>query len=94
MSKALGADFSFNADLGRVTFHQVQIAMQTIGRNQTSGRGRGGVGGYTLWHQKCAQYVTRVGQRVPCDRPCTGFYCEKHGGGWVLPQSHAIGQEP
>ena len=40
---------------------------------------RGGVRGYTPWQGKCAQYVTKGGQRVPCDRPCKGYYCEKHG---------------
>ena len=44
-------------------------------------RKRGGVRGYTPWQGKCAQYVTKGGHRVPCDRPCKAFYCEKHGGG-------------
>ena len=28
----------------------------------------------------CAQYVTKRGQRVACDRPCLTFYCGEHGG--------------
>ena len=28
----------------------------------------------------CAQYVTRQARRVPCDRPCNGYYCGLHGG--------------
>ena len=28
----------------------------------------------------CAQYVTKQGQRVACDRPCLAFYCGQHGG--------------
>ena len=28
----------------------------------------------------CAQYVTKQGQRVACDRPCLTFYCGEHGG--------------
>ena len=28
----------------------------------------------------CAQYVTKQGQRVACDRPCLAFYCGEHGG--------------
>lgn len=33
-----------------------------------------------LMGRKCLQYVTRGGQRVRCNVPCDGFYCEEHGG--------------
>ena len=35
----------------------------------------------------CAQYITKSGRRVPCDRPCVGaFYCSLHGGhdAWIM----------
>ena len=28
----------------------------------------------------CLKYVTRGGERVRCDRPALGYYCELHGG--------------
>ena len=43
--------------------------------------------------RKCAQYVTKCGKRLPCDRPCVGFYCESHGRDWARPQLQVIGKE-
>ena len=38
----------------------------------------------------CAQYVTKQGQRVACDRPCRAFYCGQHGG-WDAHPSRSFG---
>ena len=51
--------------------------MRKIGRNQTSGRGRGAVAGYTVWNRKCAQYVTKGGQRVALRQALYGFLLRK-----------------
>ena len=55
--------------------------MPGSGGTRSSEGKSGGVRRYTPWQGKCAQYVTKGGQRVPCDRPCKVYYCEKHGGG-------------
>ena len=68
---------SFIPDIG---MDKQDLAMLTDGQFRPTGECRSAARGYTTGGRKCAQYVTKNAQRAPCDRPCTGFYCELHGG--------------